>query len=83
MRDLIEDLKALTEARKKKPKKLSKKALERELERLYGKHGYGVQVPILDLGKIFKAGEQAYAGGGGIEAAEAALKAAIQKYRKN
>lgn len=80
MRDLIEELKSLVEARK--PKKLSKKALDRELEKLYNRHGYGVQVPILDLGKIFKAGEEAYAGGD-LQAAEAALKAAIEKYRKN
>ena len=83
MRDLIEDLKGLREARAKKPKKLSKKALEREIERIYGKHGHGVQVPIMDLGKIFKAGEDAYASSGDLDAVDTAVKDAIQKYRKN
>lgn len=82
MRDLIENLKSLAEAAKapKKKKKLSKKALEREIEKVFNRVGHGVQIGIMDLGSIFKAGEKAYAAG---EDMERAIKAAIEKVRKN
>jgi hypothetical protein len=64
------------------PRKLRGKKLDALIQRLYGKHGDGVQVGIFDLGKISRAGEEAYATGG-EEAADAAIAAAIAKYRKN
>ena len=64
----------------KTPAKLKGKKLSAEINRLYGIHGHGAQIPIMDLGKISKAGTDAYDAG---EDMEAAIKAAIQQYRKN
>jgi hypothetical protein len=82
----LEAIRQVLEARltgkpKKKPKKLkSKKAIDREIERIYKVVGDRVQVPIMSLSKIFRAGHAAAAAGDDLEAA---IKAAVAKYRVN
>jgi predicted DNA-binding ArsR family transcriptional regulator len=62
------------------PKKLKGKALDKEIEKIYYKVGDRVQINIMDIGKIFAAGRAAYEAGTDMEAA---IKAAVEKYRKN
>lgn len=62
---------------KRNPKPLSKKALDKLIESLYYKHASGLQINIMDIGKVFKAGEKAYAAGGDVEQA---VKDAISVY---
>ncbi len=64
----------------KKPKKLGKKQLDKEIERLYKIHGQNIQINIMDIGKIFNAGRQAYETGGDMEKA---VQDAIAQLRKN
>lgn len=61
---------------------LKGKKLDALIDKLYGEHGFGVQVDIMDLGKIHKAGKDAYVSGG-EDAASKAVAAALKKYRKN
>lgn len=62
---------------KRNPKPLSKKALDKLIEQIYYKHASGLQINIMDIGKVFKAGEEAYAAGGDVEQA---VKDAIKAY---
>lgn len=62
---------------KSNPKPLSKKALDKLIEQIYYKHASGLQINIMDIGKVFKAGEKAYAAGGDVEQA---VKDAIKAY---
>lgn len=55
-----------------KPKKLSK-----EIERIYYANADRRAINILDIGKVFHAGEEAAAKG---ESVEDAVKAAIERY---
>ncbi len=64
----------------KPPKKLKGKALDKEIERVYYKLGHGVQINIMDIGKVFKMGQAGYEKDGDIEAA---LTAAIKQFRQN
>jgi len=64
----------------KGPKKLKGKALEKEIEKVYYKLGHGVQIDIMDIGAVFKMGAAGYEKDGDIEAA---IAAAIKKFRKN
>lgn len=63
----------------KAAKPLSKKALDKLIEQIYYKNASGLQIDIMDIGKVFKAGERAYASG---ENVEDAVKAAIKVYCK-
>jgi hypothetical protein len=63
-----------------KPKILKGKALEREIERVYYENCRGVEIDIMDIGKIFKAGEEAYVKGESIKTAVVDL---VAKLRKN
>jgi len=60
--------------------KVSKKKREAAINSAFGKYCSGIQVPILKIPAIWKAGEQAYdESGGSIEAVGAALReAALQ-----
>jgi hypothetical protein len=40
--------------------KMIQKKLDQEIEHIYGIHGNGVQINIMDIGKVFEAGYQAY-----------------------
>lgn len=46
----------------------------------FNKHGFGVQIPILEIPAIFTAGRKAFMEKG-PEGVEPAVKAAIEKYR--
>ena len=59
---------------------MSKKKLEKEIERLYYKNGDGVQINIMNIGKVFSDCTEAYNRG---EDLETAVLAAIAKYREN
>jgi hypothetical protein len=54
--------------------------LDKEIEKIYNKHGSGVQVDIFDISKIYKAGKDAHIAGTSIEEA---VIAALTLYRKN
>jgi hypothetical protein len=56
------------------------KRIESESEAAFKKHGSGIEFDIFDLSKISKAGEDAGKAGEDIEAA---VIAAIEKYRQN
>jgi len=62
--------------------RLTKKAIENEIDNAFGRHGNNVQFDILDLEKISAAGCVA-AASGGLDAIDEAVKNAIQTYRKN
>ncbi len=64
----------------KAPKKLTGKKLDAEVTAAFNKHGNRIQFNIMDLGKISKAGRDAYETGG-LEAMEKAVIDAIAKYR--
>lgn len=66
----------------KEPAKLKGKKLDALIQKLYSKHGNGVQVNIFNLSKISNAGRAAYETGG-EEAADKAIAAAIEQYREN
>lgn len=55
-------------------------AIEKEVERLFYQFGNGVQINILNLGKITQAGVDAYLAGGNLQ--EAVIEA-IAKYKEN
>jgi hypothetical protein len=58
----------------------AQKALDAEIDRLFNKHGSGVQFRMLDLPKIHKAGETAFLNG---QDPEAAIVESIQTLRLN
>ncbi len=58
----------------------AEKALDKEIERIYYANAQGVQINIMDIGKIFRAGRDAHARG---EPMEPAIIAAIQATRVN
>lgn len=47
----------------------AQKALDAEIDRLFNKHGSGIQFRMLDLPKIYKAGETAFHNGQDMEQA--------------
>lgn len=57
-----------------------KTKLDAEITRLFYKHASGVQINILDLGKIHVAGREAAASGTSVEDA---VVAAIARFRVN
>lgn len=56
-----------------KPRKLTKKqqeaAVERRIEQLFHKHSAGRPIDIMDIGKVFTAGFNAYLAGNDIDEA--------------
>lgn len=58
----------------------AEKKLDKEIEAIYYRYGSGVQINIMDIGKIFRAGRDAHARG---EPMEPAIVAAIQALRVN
>ena len=61
----------------KAPKPLKGKALDREIERLYGQIAQGRQINVLKIGSLFRSAADAY--GRGVEL-EQAVKDAIGTY---
>ena len=60
-------------------KALSKKQLDKMVEQAYYKQGRGVQINIMDIGKLFKDVSEAYLAGQDLDEAVKAIK----KYRQN
>lgn len=61
-------------------KVLKGKRLDKEIERIYYLHGFGVQVDIMDIPRIFADCRRVYESGGDLDLA---VREAIAKYRKN
>jgi hypothetical protein len=55
-------------------------AMDAEIERIYYRLGQGVQISVLDIGRIFAAGRAAIIGDRDLDAA---IAEAIATYRKN
>lgn len=51
--------------------------LDAHIQDCYKRHAAGRTINVLDIGKVFAAGEQAHAAGGDVEAA---IKAAVEQY---
>lgn len=66
-----------------KEAKMTAKKAGKIVNDLYSKNGHGVQVSIMDLGKISGPAEKILMDGGSEEDAEKAVKDGIEKYRKN
>jgi hypothetical protein len=64
-------------------KKLSSKNLDRLIERIYYANCNGVQLNILDIPKVFRAGEQAYAAGADENGIKDAILAKVAEVRVN
>lgn len=56
------------------------KAIDRQIELAYYRHGNGVEINVMDIGKIFAAGHAAHAAGLPVESA---IVEAIKTYRLN
>ena len=63
--------------------KLSKKAIDKQVNAIFNKLGCGIQFNIMDLGKIDKMIRGVIMAGGSEEEAEGAMKIAIELYRMN
>lgn len=63
----------MTTATATRPRKLTKKqqeaAVERRIKELFRKHSNGRQINVMDIGKIFTAGFNAYLNGEDVDAA--------------
>lgn len=58
----------------------AEKQIDQQVDAAFYKHGDRVGIPIMDLSKIIAAGKAAAAAGEDIDAA---VKAAVAKYRKD
>lgn len=63
--------------------KKAEKKIESMVETMYYSIGYGVQISILDISKVWGAAKQILMAGGGEESAKQAMALAIAQYRKN
>lgn len=64
--------------------KTKAKAVDKMIERAFYRTSSGVQINVLDIGKIFAAGRKAHAESGGSEAmVESAVVAAVAALRVN
>jgi len=84
---LVEDTRTAAAKAPKAAPKLKGKKLDDAISKAYYRNGQGVQVNIMDIGKIYDAGKKAYEAAATVEEADAALeeamKAAIAKFRQN
>jgi ribosomal protein L18E len=60
--------------------KKEEKRIDNEINRLYSQHGQNVQINILDIPKVFKAGHAAVVAG---QSLEQSVLDSIAKYRQN
>lgn len=65
---------------KRKPKKLSNKAIESLISDSFKKHADRVEIPMMDLGKIFDWGRRALREGDDLDTE---MQRAIRMYRVN
>jgi hypothetical protein len=59
--------------------KRQKTAIDREIERVFRAHCGGIQISVLDIPKVFRAGHDAAAAGTDIDAAVIASVAALRQ----
>ena len=64
-------------------KPMSKKKAEDLAEQMFYKHGHGVQINIMNLGKVSQPSEDALMKGLGAKHAEDLMIENIKKYREN
>lgn len=64
----------------RKPSKRQLAQIDREIERIYYRVGRGVQINVMDIGKVFDAGRTAALSGGDVEQA---IVAAVNALRQN
>jgi hypothetical protein len=63
-----------------KPTRRQLAAIDRQVEAMYYRIASGVQIDVMDIGKVFDAGRTAIAAG---EDLEAALRAIVAQLRRN
>ncbi len=61
-------------------KKLTKKKLANYITAVYAANSVDMSINVLDIGKVFKMAETAYAEAGTLAAVDAAVKDAVAKY---
>ena len=79
--DLLESETEDVVANKQEAKKSREQTkLDNEIDGLYNKHGFGVQINMMDIQNVFKDCRAAFAAGKDLEQA---VKDAIEKYKVN
>ena len=63
----------------RKPSKRQLAQIDRQIEQLYYRHCAGIQINVMDIGKVFAAGRAAHAAGQDIAAAIIATVAGLAK----
>jgi len=63
--------------------KKQQKAIDERVEQAYYATCHGVQIGIMDIGKVFDAGREALAGGADEEALRKAIVEFVETIRKN
>lgn len=64
-------------------KKREQDKLDKRVERAYYKHCSGVQIDIMDIGKVFEVGREAIKRGASDAELESAVREYVQTIRKN
>lgn len=59
------------------------RAIDRRIEDVYRQHCTGVQIDIMDIGRVFEAGRRAIAAGADDTALTAAVVGFVESIRKN
>ena len=61
----------------------AEKLADKRIERAYYKTCSGVQIDVMDIGKVYRAGQAAIASGADDSALESAVKAFVETIRHN
>jgi hypothetical protein len=66
-----------------KDREMTRKQIEKRIERAYYERCSGVQISIMDIGRVFKAGHDAVAAGADDQALGDAIAAFVETIRHN